>query len=151
MDIPYDVPQPLGAYAAVVLRGEAGFVSGQFPIQQGKLVWTGRLGLELNEHQGREAARLAAKNVLGQIRRELPDMWDRVSLVRLEGYIACTPGYSRLPAVLDAASQLFLDVLQERGRHARVLVPVAHLPGDAALELAVAFQVIGASAVRSGP
>ncbi|MDP3762388.1 MAG: RidA family protein [Ramlibacter sp.] len=141
MHIPSTLPQPLGAYAAVILRGETGFVSGQFPILQGKMMWTGRLGLELNEDEGRQAARLAASNVLGQIRQALPEHWDRVSLARLDGYIASAPGYPRLPGVLDAASELFLKVLQERGRHSRVLVPVSYLPGDAAVELAVTFHV----------
>lgn len=141
MQIPSTLPKPLGSYAAVVLRGETGFVSGQFPILQGRLMWTGCLGLELNEDQGRQAARLAAGNVLGQIRQALPERWDRISLARLDGYIASTPGYPRLPAVLDAASEFFLEVLQERGRHARVLVPVAHLPGNATVELAVTFHI----------
>ena len=141
MDIPTVVPRPLGAYAAVVVRGETGFVSGQFPISQGQLSWRGRIGAELNESEGRQAAQMAAGNVLGQIRQALPQDWERVSLARVEGYMASVPGCTFLPSVLDAASELFVEVLGPRGQHARVLVPVSHLPGDAAIELAVTFHI----------
>lgn len=141
MQIPDDVPQPLGAYAAVVVRGQMGYVSGQFPIAAGALLWPGRLGLDLDEQQGRQAARQAAANVLGQIRLGVPGGLERASLARVDVYIACGPGFARLPAVADAASELFIEVLGERGAHARVLIPVAHLPGGAAIELAVTFHL----------
>lgn len=151
MEIPDEVPRPLGAYEAVVVRGTSGHVSGQFPIVQGRLLHPGRLGLELDEQQGRAAARAAALNVLGQIRLALPGHWQRVSLARVEVHVACAPGYPRLPAVADGASELFVQVLKERGAHARVLVPVAHLPGNAAIELGVTFHVAnGAPGARSG-
>lgn len=145
MDLPDDVPQPLGAYEAVVVRGATGYVSGQFPIVGCAMLHPGRVGIELDEDQGRQAARAAARNVLGQIRRALPGQWDRVSLARVEAYIACAPGYARLPAVADGASELFVSLLQERGRHARVLVPVLQLPGGAAIELGVVFHVANRS------
>lgn len=141
MQIPDNVPRPLGAYAALVVRGQVGYVSGQFPFVDGRLSWPGRLGLELDEQQGRQAARQAAANVLGQLRSGAPGGLDRVSLARVDAYIACAPGYGRLPAIADGASELFLEVLGERGTHARVLVPVGWLPGDAAIELAVTFHL----------
>lgn len=92
--------------------------------------------------KGRQAARHAAANVLGQIRLALPAGLERASLARVEAYIACAPDFARLPAVADGASELFVEVLRERGTHVRVLVPVARLPGNAAIELAVTFHLV---------
>ncbi len=139
--IPTQVPAPLGAYQAVVVRGPAGFVSGQFPINDGKMVHPGRLGDALDLRAGREAARAAALNVLGQIDKAVPGGLDAIELARVDGYIACAPGFDALPAVLDAASETFMEFLGPRGRHARGLIPITHLPSGAAIELLVSFTL----------
>lgn len=137
--LPSDPPTPLGAYQAVVVRDGTGYVSGQFPIVDGQVVQPGRLGDPLDVDQGREAARAAALNVLAQIRRHLGSL-DGVRLARVDGCIASVPGFPRLPEVLDAASETFVEYLGERGHHARGLIPVASLPQRAAIELLVVFQ-----------
>jgi enamine deaminase RidA (YjgF/YER057c/UK114 family) len=139
--IPAQVPAPLGAYKAVVLRGAAGYVSGQFPIAGGRMLHPGRLGDTLDLRAGREAARAAALNVLGQIDKAVPGGLDAIELARVDGFIACTPGFDALPAVLDAASETFVEFLGNRGEHARGLIPIAHLPGGAAIELLVSFTL----------
>lgn len=143
--IPAHVPAPLGAYKAVVWRGAAGWVSGQFPIADGRMLHRGRLGETLDLRAGREAARAAALNVLGQIDQAVPGGLEAIELARVDGYIACTPGFDALPAVLDAASETFVEFLGDRGRHARGLIPIAHLPGGAAIELLVSFTLFPAT------
>jgi enamine deaminase RidA (YjgF/YER057c/UK114 family) len=140
-EIPANLPVPLGAYKAVIVRAGLGHVSGQFPIRDGQMVQPGRLGDTLGIDQGREAARTAALNVLGQIQKAVPGGIERVELARVDGYIACVPGFAGLPRVLDAASETFVEHLAERGQHARGLVPVDSLPGGAAIELLVTFHL----------
>ena len=70
--IPEQVPAPRGAYKAVVLRGSAGYVSGQIPIDHGGMLHPCRLGDTLDLRAAREAARAAALNVLGQINKAVP-------------------------------------------------------------------------------
>lgn len=140
--IPTQVPAPLGAYKAVVLRGAVGYVSGQFPIVDGRILHPGRLGDTLDLRAGREAARAAALNVLGQIGTAVPGGLDAIELARVDGFIACTSGVDALPAMLDAASETFIEFLGNRGQHARGLIPIAHLPGGAAIELLVSFTLI---------
>jgi enamine deaminase RidA (YjgF/YER057c/UK114 family) len=139
--IPTQVPAPLGAYQAVVLRGPVGYVSGQFPIDDGRVLHPGRLGDPLDLRAGREAARAAALNVLGQIDQAVPGGLEAIELARVDGYIACAPGFDTLPAVLDAASETFIEFLGHRGQHARGLIPIDHLPGGAAIELLVSFTL----------
>jgi len=139
--IPLHPPTPLGAYKAVVIRGGIGYVSGQFPIRDGRVIQPGRLGDPLDVDAGREAARVAALNVLGQIRNAVPGGLEQVELARVEACIACVPGFADLPRVLDAASETFVEHLGERGHHARGLIPVGFLPGHAAIELLAVFHL----------
>ncbi len=117
------------------------YLSGQFPIEAGQLRYTGQVGADLTEQQGYAAARLAALNVLAQIRAALGGL-DRVaSLVRVEGHVACAPGFSNVPAVLNGASDLFLSVLGERGRHTRTAFSPARLPWNLTVELVVIASI----------
>ena len=121
--IPVNPPTPLGAYKAVVIRGGIGYVSGQFPIRDGRVIQPGRLGDPLDVDAGREAARVAALNVLGQIRNDDPGGLEQVELARVESCIACVPGFADLPRVLDAAGVVAQGTRVARklaGRFARI-------------------------------
>ncbi len=136
-------PQPLGQYTAVSQAGDLLFISGQLPLRDGRVVWQGRVGAELTVDQGRQAAELAALNVLAQIRQHTGS-FDRLDhLVRVEGYVASAPGFLDQPAVLDGASGLFARVLGDKAGHARTANSVAQQPGNAAVILVVIAQLKG--------
>lgn len=138
--LPAEPPRPAGRYLAVVERGGIGFVSGQFPFAGAVLTHRGRIGRELSEDDGREAARIAALNVLAQIRRHLGGFDRLAGLLRVDGYVASAPGFVMQPRILDAASGLFADVLGEQlGGHARTAFAVEQLPRDSPIELCVSF------------
>lgn len=140
-EIPEEVPSPLGAYRAVMTTRDLGFVSGQFPLRAGTLMFIGRVGAELDAWQGREAAALAAANALGQMRKALGAMFARARLLRVDGYVASAPGFFDQAQVLDGASDTFVHHLGERGLHARGAFAVEQLPRNAAVELMVAFRI----------
>ncbi|MCC7373489.1 MAG: RidA family protein [Verrucomicrobiales bacterium] len=130
-------PRPAGQYQPWIIAGNLLFLSGQFPIENGELRFTGRVGHELTEAQGHQAARLSALNVLAQLRSAL-NGFDRLeTLARVEGHIASAPDWNNAPGVLDGASDLFNAVLRERGRHTRTAFTPPHLPYNLAIELVV--------------
>lgn len=134
-------PTPVGAYEAGVIRNGIGFVSGQFPLQDGKLAYKGKVGLDLTREEGFAATEIAARNVLAQIHR-LTDGFEQLEgLLRLEGYVASAPGFVEQPEVLDAASDVFKEHLGEKGRHARTAFSVSELPLNSPVELCVSFAV----------
>lgn len=136
-------PQPVGAYRAVVVRRGIACVSGQFPLQEGRLAWKGAVGSELSLEQGHAAARVAALNVLAQIDAATDGMHSFGGLLRVEGYVASAPGFYQHPAVLDGASELLVLALgEELGAHARTAVAVRELPLGAPLELVVSFAML---------
>ena len=113
------------------------YLSGQFPIQDGKLIHTGRVGAERTEADGYAAARLAALNVLAQIHAALGGFDRLKTLLRVEGHVASAPNGSHAPKVLDGASDLFAAVLGERGRHTRTAFTPSQLPLNLTVELVV--------------
>lgn len=136
-------PKPGGNYLPWVICGPWLYLSAQFPIENGEFRYTGRVGAELTEEQGYAAARLAALNVLAQVQAALGGFASVECLARVEGHIACVPGAVNPPRVLDGASDLFLAVLGERGRHTRALSTPECLPFNLAVELVVTVRIRG--------
>jgi enamine deaminase RidA (YjgF/YER057c/UK114 family) len=134
-------PKPAGNYQPWILSGNMLYLSGQFPIENGRSRYAGRVGSELSEADGYAAARLAALNVLAQIKSALGNLDQLEHLVRVEGHIVSAPGWNNAPKVLDGASDLFASVLGERGRHTRTAFTPAQLPLNLAIELVVVAAV----------
>ncbi|HKE49272.1 MAG TPA: RidA family protein [Rhodanobacteraceae bacterium] len=134
-------PGAAGRYRPAVVAGGLLFISGQLPIENGKLKYTGRVGAELSEDDGRAAAQLAALNALAQIDAALGGFDRLVTLLRVEGHISSAPGYIYQPRVLDGASDLFSEALGDKGAHARAAFAPSSLPHGAAIELVVTAAV----------
>lgn len=136
-----DPPKPAGAYVPAVISRGLLFISGQIPRVDGKLAYTGRIGAELSREQGYEAARLCALSSLSAAKDALGDLGKIRRVVRLGGFVRSAEGFTEHPAVLNGASDLFLEVFKDRGKHARVAVGVSELPAGASVELEVVFEV----------
>jgi enamine deaminase RidA (YjgF/YER057c/UK114 family) len=134
-------PAVAGAYVPFVIAGDLVFISGQLPLLDGVLRYPGRLGETLTTEEGAAAARLCALNLLAQLRAACDGDLDRVGgVVRLGGFVACTPEFSQQPQVLNGASELMAAVFGEAGRHARFAVGAPALPLGAAVEVEGIFR-----------
>jgi len=136
-----DAPRAMGSYRPAVLASGLLYISGQLPISKGKLAYIGRVGAELTEVDGKAAAQLAALNVLAQIHAALAGFDRLVTLLRVEGHVSSAPGYFDQPRVIDAASELFSEVLGDKGAHTRAAFAPPALPRNAAIELVVTAAV----------
>ncbi|MEB3203723.1 MAG: RidA family protein [Candidatus Sericytochromatia bacterium] len=135
---------PLASYVPVQCHGDWVHVSGQLPMVEGKLAHVGRLGQDLAVEDGVAAARACAIMVLAQLATVGP--LESFRLIRVGGFVAATPEFTAHPEVINGASDLFLEVLGENGRHARAAVGVASLPRGAAVEVEVlAVRVVAVS------
>lgn len=133
---------PLANYVPWVRSGALVVVSGQLPMRDGAVAVTGRLGPEVTDEAGAEAARLCLINVLAQLRAACDGDLGRVRrVVRLGGFIASTPDYTRHAAVMNGASDLAVAVFGDAGRHARSTIGVASLPAGAAVEVEGMFEI----------
>ena len=132
---------PAANYVPFVRSGNLLFPSGQLPIKDGKLAVTGLLGRDVDTAGGQEAARLCAINVLAQAKAALGDLEKIRRLVKINVYVASTPNFTEQHLVGNGASDLFANVLGERGKHARVAVGMAALPLNAAVEVEAVLEV----------
>ena len=133
---------PVANYVPFVRSGNLLTVSGQLCFgPDGKLVAKGRLGDTVSIEDGQKAARACAINMLAQLKAALGDLDKIVRVVRLGGFINSAPGFADGPKVMNGASDLMVEALGDRGRHARSTVGVAALPADAAVEVEGQFEV----------
>lgn len=137
-----DAAQPSFNYVPVVLHGDVAYVSGQLPKQNGEVRIKGKVGDTISIEQAQEAARVCAIQAVACLSEVLGSI-DRITkIIRLSGFVASAPDFHQQPAVIDAASELMVEVFGDAGRHARSAIGVAVLPRNAAVELEViaAFQ-----------
>jgi enamine deaminase RidA (YjgF/YER057c/UK114 family) len=125
---------PVFQYVPVTVHERMAFVSGQLP-RQGESLVAGKLGADVDLEQGREAARLCILHALACLNQALGSL-DRVErILKVTGFVASAPGFNLQPKVIDAASDLLVQVFGDAGRHARSAVGVAELPRNAAVEI----------------
>lgn len=131
---------PVANYVPVVISGGFAIVSGQLPMEQGRLAVTGKLGAGVDVEAGSHAARLCFINVLAQLEAHVG--LNRVrQVMRLGGFIAASPSFTDLAKVMNGASDLAVEVFGNAGRHARSTIGVAALPLDAAVEVEGMFAI----------
>lgn len=129
-----------GNYLPAVRSGRLLFVSGQLPKVEGRIAFKGRVGKDVDLETARRAARACAINILAVLKQDLGSL-DRVKrIVRLNGYVNSYPGFQDQPKVMDGASDLFVEVFGEIGRHTRAAVGVVELPLGAAVEIDAVIQ-----------
>jgi len=133
---------PIANYVPWVQTGSLVIVSGQVPAMDGKIAVTGKLGADRDVAEGQKAARMCFTNVLTHLRAACGGDLDRVRrVVRLGGFIACSPIFIAHAQVMNGASDLAVEVFGDAGRHARSTIGVPSLPGDAAVEVEGMFEI----------
>jgi enamine deaminase RidA (YjgF/YER057c/UK114 family) len=131
----------IGTYVPFLHLDGQLFVSGQLPVKDGVVAVTGTLGTDVDLGRGQEAARLCAINILAQAKAALRDLDRIVQLLRLNGFVSAAPGFADHPKVLNAASELMVEILGNKGLHTRIAIGCASLPLNAAVEIDAIFAV----------
>lgn len=133
---------PSGSYLPCKIHGGLAYVSGQVPRLDGRDAYQGLVGHDMDLPTARQAARVAAINMLGQLARALPGGLDQLAgCVQLRGFVQAAPGFTQHPAVIDGASDLIIDLLGARGRHARTALGAGTLPRNFAVEIDAIFAI----------
>lgn len=128
-------PKPAGSYIPVVISGNLAFVSGQIPMQDGKVAYTGKVPTEKTLEEAQSAARICAINILAQLKANLGSL-DRVSkIVRVSGFVNSASDFTEHPKIINAASDLFFEIFGEKGKHTRIAVGVSSLPLNSTVEI----------------
>jgi enamine deaminase RidA (YjgF/YER057c/UK114 family) len=133
---------PAANYVPYVISGNLLYLSGQLPMENGKVGVTGHLGKDVDVAGGQRAAELCAINILAQAKAALDGDLSRIKrLIKLNGFVASVPEFTEQHLVINGASNLLANVLGEAGKHARAAVGMAALPFNAAVEIDAILEI----------
>ena len=130
-----DAPAPAANYVPYVQTGQTLYVSGQISQDENGLM-KGKVGADATVEQGAAAARRCALSLLAQVRAACGGDLDRlVRVVKLTGFVNSTPDFTDQPKVINGCSDTLVEILGDKGRHARSAVSAGALPLGVMVEI----------------
>ena len=137
------VAKPVAAYVPAVLTDRYVYTSGQIPFVEGELKYKGRVGGDLTDKEGYEAARICVLNCLSAVKSVAGSLDSIERIVKVTGFVNSAQGFYGQPGVINGASELLGQIFGEAGRHARSAVGVSELPLNAAVEVEMIVKLKG--------
>jgi enamine deaminase RidA (YjgF/YER057c/UK114 family) len=134
-------PKPIATYVPCVQVGSLVYVSGHGPLRPDRSLVCGRVGADLDESQGKAAARVVGLAVLATLQNYLGSLDRVVRLIKVLGMVNSTPDFPNHPAVINGFSDLMVEVFGDAGKGARSAVGMGSLPGNIAVEVEAIFEV----------
>jgi enamine deaminase RidA (YjgF/YER057c/UK114 family) len=130
-------PKSAGSYVPAVIEGNLVYVSGQIPLQSGTVpqVFKGKVTSIVNIENAQDAARICTLNALSQIKVALGNLDSIKKFIRLSGYVNSDPFFTDQPKIINAASDMLVDIFGDAGKHTRLAIGVASLPLGSAIEI----------------
>lgn len=136
-----EAAKPLAAYIPALQVGNLVMTSGQVPITGGVIKFQGKVGKDLSEEEGKEAAKLCALNCLSAI-RSLTGSLDKIKrIIKLTVFVNSTEGFTAQPKIANGASEFIVEIFGEAGKHVRSAVGVSELPLNSAVEIEMIVEV----------
>jgi len=135
-----EITRPVATYVNVARSGKLLFVAGQLPIRNARVMYTGKVGRDIDTAQAEQAAQLCVINALVALKEELGSLGRIRRVVRVEVFVNSADGFTGQSQVANGASMLLQQIFGEAGKHARMAVGVAELPLNAAVEVAMIVE-----------
>lgn len=138
-----NVPRPIANFIPWKRHGNLIYLAGQTCEWNGKMVYKGKVGSEIDLDTARDGARICCLNLIAALREALDNDLNRVSsCIRIGGFVHCAPDFLQVPHVINGASDFVHDLFgSEIGAHVRTAVGVAQLPQGASVEVDAIFSV----------
>ena len=138
-----DPKSPVGAYVATKIVGKLLFISGQISIDENLKLITGKIGKDLNTEQGYAAAKRCGLSILSHAKKACKGDLDKIkTCVKLTGFVNSTDDFIDQPKVINGASDIITNILDEKGEHTRAAISTNSLPLGVAVEVDAIFELI---------
>lgn len=134
-------PKAIASYKPANRSGDRVFTSGQLPVREGKLIYTGKVGSDVSMEHAREAAEQSCLNALSAVKSLLGDSATIKRIIKVGVYVASANEFHEQHLVANAASDLLVKIFGEEGRHARFAIGVNVLPLNAPVEIEMTVEV----------
>lgn len=133
--------RPVANYVTTVQTGNLVFTSGHGPGSGEGKVYKSQLGTDAIVEEGYQSARVVAINLISTLKNALSDL-DRIKrIVKVVGFVNSAPTFTAHPAVVNGASDLFVEVFGDKGKHARSAVGMSQLPGGIPVEIEMVVEI----------
>ncbi len=137
-----DVPKPVASYIPTLIVADLLYTSGTLPMQNGKVIYTGKMGEKNNTIEiGFEASKLATLNSLSAVKSALGSLSKIKRVVKVTGFVNSAEGFTDQSKVINGASDLLVSVFGENGKHVRSALGIAELPLNALVEIEFIYQI----------
>ena len=135
-------PQPAGFYKPIVVIDQAAYLSGHMPILPDGTMMTGRVGDEVDQQHGYQAARQTGLNMLSTLKNHLGSLHRVDRVVKISGMVFAAPDFDQHPAVINGCSELFAQVFgPDRGVGVRSAAGMVSLPANISVEIEAIFEI----------
>src|SRR5438105_11301442 len=129
----------VASFVPFVRTGNLIHFSGRLAKKDGKL-WVGKLGEEITVSEGKQAARGVAIELLAALQAAIGDLNDVRRIVKLLVFVNSGPHFTEPHVVANGASELFIEVFEERGAHARSALGVSQIPFGCCVEIEMVVE-----------
>lgn len=136
-----EAAKPLAAYIPAVQIGNLIMTSGQVPITAGSIKYIGKVGKDITEEQGMEAAKLCAINCLSAVKSIIGSLDKVKRIVKLTVFVNSVDGFTAQPKVANGASEFIVELFGDAGKHVRSAVGVSELPLNSAVEVEMIVEI----------
>ncbi|MDC3113187.1 RidA family protein [Pelagibacteraceae bacterium] len=137
-----DLPSPLANYVPYKVSDNTVYVSGQGPVIDGKIIYSGKVGNEISQEEGVKAAELCCINIIAALKSSINGDWNRLdSFLKLGGFVNCDNDFSDQPKIINGASDLLVNIFGDKGRHSRFAVGSNALPLNISVEIDAIIKI----------
>ena len=137
-----EMPTPMANYVPFKVADNTVYVSGQGPVVDGKIVYSGKVGKEISEEEGIKAAELCCINIVSALKTSLNGDWDRLdTFLKLGAFVNCDENFTDQPKIINGASDLLVRIFGDKGRHARFAVGSNSLPFNISVEIDAIIKI----------
>ena len=137
-----DLPSPLANYVPYKVSDNTVYVSGQGPVIDGKIIYSGKVGNEISQEEGVKAAELCCINIIAALKSSINGDWNRLdTFLKLGGFVNCDNDFSDQPKIINGASDLLVKIFGDKGRHSRFAVGSNALPLNISVEIDAIIKI----------
>ena len=137
-----DLPSPLANYVPYKVSDNTVYVSGQGPVIDGKIIYSGKVGNEISQEEGVKAAELCCINIIAALKSSINGDWNRLdTFLKLGGFVNCDNDFSYQPKIINGASDLLVNIFGDKGRHSRFAVGSNALPLNISVEIDAIIKI----------
>ena len=127
---------PVANYVPYKIFGKFLYISGQAPIKKGLLIYKGKVGKDITEKEGIEAAKLCCINIISALKSAINNDWGKLDgFIKLGGFVNCDANFINHPQIINGASDLLVRIFGEQGKHTRFAVGSNSLPMNISVEI----------------